>query len=379
MPFTQERIAQIVGKMCRYDSLEGYILGCFDVRIVKKIHNPLNIQTAMISYTGGTFQIEFVEAFMDTLQEKEVMAVLKHEVDHWIRGHPWRQGVRNWIKWNVSSDMVCNRSIPNMPKGAIECPPKWKDFTTEEIYELLPDSPVTKIFDYMQEGMGRDSTPEEIEGAQQRVLEEIKKAVGEEQFKKMVDDFSKDRGYEPGSNDDLISRVQAVPFNWKTILRRFFSTKSEETRRTLKRPDRRMAYPWGIKKEEMQNIILGMDVSGSIDQMELTEYFSQVHKLSDLLEDILIITCDAKVQEIFPFDPSKKSHNFKGRGGTDYDPLIKVVNDRYTHYDAMVYLTDGRCSPPSLKPRIPILWVVTAVRDLDVHPKIYAPQLSKED
>jgi predicted metal-dependent peptidase len=55
------------------------------------------------------------------------------------------------------------------------------------------------------------------------------------------------------------------------------------------------------------------------------------------------------------FNP-KKEFKVKGRGGTDFQPVIDHYNKNSKKYTSIIYFTDGECSSPN-NVRCKILWV----------------------
>ena len=72
---------------------------------------------------------------------------------------------------------------------------------------------------------------------------------------------------------------------------------------------------------------------------------------------ITVAQCDTQINSIEDFNP-KKDWNIKGRGGTDFQPVINHYNE-HGRYTALIYLTDGECSAPEACPKN-ALWVLSS-------------------
>ena len=72
---------------------------------------------------------------------------------------------------------------------------------------------------------------------------------------------------------------------------------------------------------------------------------------------ITVAQCDTQINSVEDFNP-KKDWNIKGRGGTDFQPVINYFND-YGRYTALIYLTDGECGAPENCPKN-TLWVLSS-------------------
>ena len=67
-----------------------------------------------------------------------------------------------------------------------------------------------------------------------------------------------------------------------------------------------------------------------------------------------------------------------GRGGTDFDPAVKYINENLRDCDGAIYLTDGWCPAPETKCKIPMLWIVTENEDYEGRPRIMAVDIGKD-
>ena len=68
---------------------------------------------------------------------------------------------------------------------------------------------------------------------------------------------------------------------------------------------------------------------------------------------ITVVQCDTQINSIEEFNP-KKDWGIKGRGCTDFQPVIDHYNK--SNYTALIYLTDGEAYTPENCPRN-TLWV----------------------
>ena len=70
---------------------------------------------------------------------------------------------------------------------------------------------------------------------------------------------------------------------------------------------------------------------------------------------ITVAQCDTEINSIEVFNP-KKDWDIKGRGGTDFQPVVDHYNEKKGTYTALIYLTDGEAYPPEDCPKN-ALWV----------------------
>jgi predicted metal-dependent peptidase len=146
--------------------------------------------------------------------------------------------------------------------------------------------------------------------------------------------------------------------NWKRILK-LFATSSSRTyiKNTLKRPSKRYGVTPGIKIKKKNRILVAIDTSGSIIEEELREFFSEIYHIWRQGAEVLIVECDAAIQQKYLYKGNTPK-TVKGGGGTDFTPPIKYANEEF-HPDAIIYFTDGYADVPKVKSRCAIMWLLT--------------------
>ena len=77
-------------------------------------------------------------------------------------------------------------------------------------------------------------------------------------------------------------------------------------------------------------------------------------------EVIHFIQCDAEVHacDEYTRESLPLKVNYKGRGGTAFEPVIDYINEKLPNVSALVYLTDLMGSFGN-EPSYPVLWVTT--------------------
>jgi predicted metal-dependent peptidase len=121
-------------------------------------------------------------------------------------------------------------------------------------------------------------------------------------------------------------------------------------------------YLPSVKNEELPEIVIAVDTSGSISQGELDQFAAEVSAvLQDFDTLVTLVYCDAAVsgiQELSRFDlPLVLTPT--GGGGTDYRPVFDLVGERSMEPACLIYLTDLECINYPVPPDYPVLWVST--------------------
>ena len=111
---------------------------------------------------------------------------------------------------------------------------------------------------------------------------------------------------------------------------------------------------------------MAVDTSGSVNDNELSDFFSEITYIYKAGARITILECDARISANYEYT-GKWTGKVHGRGGTDFQPVIDYYRKNIKDYAALVYFTDGMCSIPNNVPRDTI-WVITSAGD---HKKEY--------
>lgn len=96
----------------------GYLLTRFDTKIVETL--PTKTQTACLMYVNGRFFIRIAEKFFNDLTPKERIAILKHEVAHFVNKHFARRNGRDPDVFNLATDCLLPTAQIQTARGLIE-------------------------------------------------------------------------------------------------------------------------------------------------------------------------------------------------------------------------------------------------------------------
>lgn len=159
---------------------------------------------------------------------------------------------------------------------------------------------------------------------------------------------------------EIILAAQVKKIDWRNKIRIWFGNHIWRDRiATRKRPNRRTGFMHpGYRKSYVDRYLVAVDTSGSIDSGLLAEWIGVLNQLVEYLPiDFMQFDCE-KQTEPKPYDRRQLKIEFKGRGGTDFQPVIDLVNQR--HYRGVMILTDGCASAPTPPKMAQVLWVLPA-------------------
>lgn len=337
------------------------------------------------------------------------VAVLKHETLHLVFRHLFREPKPNHRLMNIAADIVVNQYIGgwDLPEDAVTLrtfpdldltPGESLEYYYKKLDDLLKETDndsenqnnKSKSGGNKKKGKSNNADDNKMqEGSGSTSADILRKLLGqswhsdhslwtdkndpdaghlEHSLKgKLVEIAartpSKSYGNLPGeilrqldiAREDLKPKV-----NWKRQIRQFAGTSGRSRiYHTMKRVSKRYGTRPGIRIIRYRKLAVVVDTSGSISNDILKLFFNEITHIHKNGADLVIIECDAAVQQIIPFRKNLK-FNIKGGGGTDYDPAFQYLREnRNKNFDGCIYLTDGYAPEPKIKPPCRLLYVIT--------------------
>ena len=131
------------------------------------------------------------------------------------------------------------------------------------------------------------------------------------------------------------------------------------------RPNRRSGFDnMGSIRRFSTNILVAVDVSGSVNENSLRHFYSIINRAFKYgIENIDVIQFDTELKEVEKFDKAQKNIHILGRGGTSFQPIIDYVAIHH-EYDGLLVFTDGYAPKPKLSKnvRCKIAWICNSQR-----------------
>jgi|TARA_R110000744_G_scaffold218258_1_gene336994 predicted metal-dependent peptidase len=354
--------------------------GLFMIGINKKYSE--HIPTAGVSKQGIGMQLTINPQFYTELKEEHRYGLIKHELLHIAFGHLiLRDKYSDHQLFNIAADLEINQYIleSNLPDGGLllssfpelQLP---KKAGTDKYYKLLQQaqqdgtSPTLDSLMSQMDGTTPHchSTWDEFNDMSESEKKLIQKQV-EHQLKESAEQTIKRSGSVPGELADLIHKlthVEPAKFDWKGYLRRFVGNSSIVYTKKLRRKyNKRYAANPGLKIKFKNHILVGVDTSGSVNNDELKEFFSELNHMHKTGHKITVAQCDTSLGSVKEFKPNQ-DWEIHGRGGTSFQPVIDHFNERKGRYTALVYLTDGEAFVPEDCPKN-TLWCLSSISQMN--------------
>ena len=172
-----------------------------------------------------------------------------------------------------------------------------------------------------------------------------------------------------GADRDMVELLQPQ-VDWREVLRDFVQTTCQGTDySTWRRPNRRyigagVYMPSGIS-EQIGEIVVAIDTSGSIGARELGAFLAEIKEVADTVhpEAIRILYWDTEVagDERYVGDEADniiQSTKPAGGGGTDVRCVPQYIQDKQIKAQAVIVLTDGYLYGGWGDWHHPVLWTV---------------------
>lgn len=336
------------------------------------------VDTMAISLKDNRICLEYAEPFCDSLTDPELRYVITHEVYHLVLHHctlrlPENKEDRKL--YNMAADLAINSLIPqgkdrHMPKDKktgknIGLVPKDMGFeeklSMEQYVQLLREQQDQNKKDGKSDQQSSEGFDNHDGWKESSIIKEI--------IRNKIEQLAKDErvwGKMPGETKALILAAQKSYVSWERYLKHYYGTiVSPKQTRTMKRPDRRFGYPYpGKKRGYTDHKLVAIDASGStwFGDDDLAQFLTETNKLAEI-QPVDLVLFDTTIT-VGPISFAKKhvSLEFKGGGGTDFNDVFKLADER--RYQSLIILTDGAASAPP-KPEFvkDILWVLTGNGD----------------
>jgi predicted metal-dependent peptidase len=172
-----------------------------------------------------------------------------------------------------------------------------------------------------------------------------------------------------GGDRDLHELLQPQ-INWREALREFVtSTCAGSDYSTYSRPNRRylssgMYMPSGIS-EQVGELVVAIDTSGSIGQRELSAFLTEVKEICDTVkpDGVRLLYWDTRVcrdekYDTHELDDIVSSTKPEGGGGTDVECVTDYIRDNNINAQAAIVLTDGHLYGGWGQWGMPVLWCI---------------------
>lgn len=323
--------------------------------------------------------------FVKQLNDAELRFLVLHEVYHKLFRHltTWQHLYKqNAQLANMACDFVINLKIVDDNEkdrfatmtGVLEggCyDTKYAGMDTAQVYNLLRDDQ-----DGDGGGQGSESLPDggqpfdehDWDGAEEMTADEQRELARE--IDEAVRQGALVAGKLGSGGDRDLAELLQPQVNWREVLREFVqNTCTGSDYSTYRRPNRRylssgMYMPSGIS-EQVGELVVAIDTSGSIRQRELSAFLTEVTEICETVhpESVRLMYWDTRVcrdekYDMHELDTLVQSTKPAGGGGTDVTCVTDYIRDNSINAQAAIVLTDGYLFGGWGQWTMPVLWCV---------------------
>lgn len=305
--------------------------------------------------------------FIMMLRPREIEFLFGHEVLHCIYDHFGRRGDRDPQLWNIANDYCVNADLKKHRVGefitSVPClyEAKYEDMSSEEIYDKLYENAEKININDLIERMIDEHMDGDGEGGGEGDGQKGPKPLTAEERAKIRDEIKEamlaaaacsdgGAGNLPAGVRRMIQQLTEPRLNWREMIRMNIEStvKSDFTwMRSSRRGWHMDAVMPGMKNDEMVDVVIFIDASGSINETWLRDFLGEVQGIMDAFPAfrIHIATFDTTVYN--PVDYTSDNldnicdYEIAGGGGTDFDAMYRYLRENDIQPKRMIVFTDG--------------------------------------
>ena len=335
---------------------------------------------------------KYGRAFVDELTDAELRGLLLHENYHKLYSHltTWRHLYDiNPQLANVACDYVINLKIMDdnkdgfatLPEGGL-IDEKYRDMDTAQVFNILrkeqdeqstgedggDDSQGNESGSGSEQSAGAGLDQHDWDGAQELSDEEKRELARD--IDEAIRQGAMAAGKMGGTGNRGLDELLQPQVDWREVLREFVQTTcAGSDYSTYARPNRRLMsqgiyMPSGVS-EQVEELVIAIDTSGSIGQSELTEFLSEVKGVCDTVKPnkvrLLYWGSDVVGDESYDMhelDNLVTSTKPMGGGGTDVNCVTQYMAKKGIKPQAVIVLTDGHLYGGWGEWTCPVLWTI---------------------
>ena len=314
--------------------------------------------------------------FVMMLKPRELEFLFGHEVLHCVYDHFGRRGDRDPQLWNIANDYCVNSDLKKHRVGqfitTVPClyDKKYEDMSSEQVYEVLYENAekidIDRLLDQLidehmdggdaegdgngdQDGKGNGD--QDGKGRRPRLSKEERDAIKDEIKEAVLSAASASgAGDLPAGIKRIIEELTEPKMNWRELIRQQLEStiKSDFTwmRASRKGWDMDAVMP-GMRNDDMIDIVIFIDASGSISPKMLNDFLSEVQGIMDSFNSykITIGSFDTEVHNVCTYNSDNldtiTDYEIQGGGGTDFEVMFDYMKKEDIQPKRLIVFTDG--------------------------------------
>lgn len=322
--------------------------------------------------------------FMEMSKDQQVYTLL-HASMHIAYMHQFRIGGRDLETWNKACDEVVDNQLMSRgftPPRALKAQDRFRDMSAEQVYPILQQEAMDKQNqgggsgdgegehpfgnDIAPPGQGeQDPNKGQNQGqGNQPSMQEIETQIEDMVMRAAMQSklANEKPGSVPGDISVMLDKILNPKLPWQVILRRFIKSLADSDF-SFRFPKRRYFpkhYLPSLVGDKLMNISIAADLSGSTSDNEVNVMLNETAGILRTMkpDQIDFFTFDTRIMDRYKLKTLNdvKRLELHGRGGTNINPVIQEAIDNKSKL--LVVFSDGEFSPPKIKPKCPVLWLI---------------------
>lgn len=380
--------------------LDKPFLGALVLRMPLEVADPSWCKSAATDAKKIYYNFEYI----NQLHSSETQFELAKQALHCALSHFARRGHRIKHRWDLACEYAVN---PILIEEGFTAPPgtliedSFSDMSAEEIYRCLQDKDDGDADSSNNEDEGNeessDPTDNQTENSEPPPSEEPQNS-DEDSGQDDKDDTTSQGAPQPASMSqqemDTLSvqwqqrlagaaqqaqqagklsesMARMVEFMlqpklpWRALLARHMTATARDDY-NYARPSSRRGDPsiYPSLRSSQVNMVVAIDVSGSIGDEEMNEFMCEVDAIKGQLRArISLLVCDAELAKGSPWifeswEEFSLPKTFSGGGGTDFRPVFDWVEKQDQMPELLVYFSDCIGKFPDYQPNYSVIWLV---------------------
>jgi len=318
-------------------------------------------------------KLEINSDYLQNLELSEMEFVFANGAMHASLAHEMRKNNRSGWLWQMATDMAVNDMLVqnglDMPYGA-QYRERFSGMYAEEIYAELKDDILRDDEDLEYEADDSDDIEqkenEQKEQNEQSSQEQLQEELLQEQLFAeeaiALLELKMQTGEAPATIERFFQLSDFGKVDWRNELR-IALDKYFRDDYVVMPPSKKLLYS-GIylpsNVSQTFRLVIAVDSSGSIDEVLLNEFLSEVNFLMTLVQNyqIELLICDEKIRSHKTFYSGDVLEvDVKGGGGTDFRPVFHFINENFDDVKLLLYFTDLDGVFPQNSPDYEVKWV----------------------
>ena len=376
---TERRIQKIAEKWFLSEPLLFAVFCTHKIRAFRRLTIPFRV---------GKMRLEYNPEKLEKLSDEMVEEMLKIEIIRILLKHPYQRlpVCPNKIALSIASDITISDNYQTF--APIATPEDFgflKNLCFEEYYARLLNDKSNNIADAFSsieidnegnvsislDGISEEDLAEMLDAYQTSDLweedDEAAEIINTEIEKAQLNNGW---GTLPGDLVQIIEANMQVKMDYRRMLNMFRANVISSKRHLSRtRPNRRYEFDYmGSRYQFTTRLLIAVDVSGSITDVALGQFFSIINRFFKYGIEVLdVIQFDAALSEEKPMSLKKARRQVKiiGRGGTNFQEPMDYFEE-HSEYAGMIVFTDGYAPAPEQHRYFQrILWVLTSQAEYD--------------